>query len=50
MIALALYVAFGVACVLVPVWACGRWLEWEAWDADRRIQRLRDRGEISWFE
>ena len=46
MISLALIVAFVVACVLVPVWACARWLEWEVWDTERRKQRLRDRGVI----
>jgi len=44
MIALALYVTFGILCVLVPVIATARWLEWCAWDADRRIERLRVRG------
>jgi len=47
MISLALYVTFGILCVLVPVIATARWLEWQAWDADRRIERLRVRRRVT---
>lgn len=43
MIALALYVALGILVVLVPCLLVARYLEWRAWDADRRIERLRAR-------
>jgi len=43
MIALALYVTFGVLCVLVPVVATSKFLEWQEWDTDRRVERLRAR-------
>ncbi len=43
MIALTLYVIAGVLLVLAPVVLAAKWFEWRAWDADRRIQRLRDR-------
>lgn len=43
MISLALYLTAGILLVLVPVVACAKYLEWRAWDADRRIARLRSR-------
>lgn len=43
MIELALILAAGILAVLIPVYACARYLEWRAWDNERRIQRLRDR-------
>jgi len=43
MIALALYLIAGILLVLVPVAACAKYMEWRAWDADRRIARLRER-------
>ena len=43
MIQLALIVALGVLAVLAPCYVTARYLEWRAWDADRRIQRMRAR-------
>jgi len=43
MIQLALYVTAGILIVLVPVVLVGKYFEWRAWDADRRIARLRQR-------
>lgn len=43
MIELALYLIAGILVVLIPVFACAKYLEWRAWDNDRRIARLRDR-------
>jgi hypothetical protein len=43
MIALAIYLIAGILIVLVPVVFCAKWMEWRAWDADRRIQRLKAR-------
>jgi hypothetical protein len=43
MLSLALYLIAGILIVLVPVVLCAKYLEWRAWDADRRITRLRDR-------
>jgi len=43
MISLALYVIAGILIVLVPVVLVGKYLEWRAWDADRRLARLRAR-------
>jgi hypothetical protein len=43
MILLALYLIAGILVVLVPVVLVGKYFEWRAWDADRRIARLRHR-------
>lgn len=43
MIELAIYVAVIVAVILVPVVLIAKYLEWRAWDTDRRIERLRVR-------
>lgn len=43
MITLALLVTGGVLFVLLPCYACARYLEWCEWDSDRRIERLRVR-------
>lgn len=43
MITLALYVAAICLVILLPCLAVMRYLEWRAWDSDRRIERLRER-------
>jgi hypothetical protein len=43
MISLALYLIAGILVVLVPVFLCAKYLEWRAWDTDRRVARLRQR-------
>lgn len=43
MVTLALYVIAIVAVILVPALAVGRYFEWLEQDADRRIERLRER-------
>ena len=43
MIALALYLIAGILIVLVPVVAVAKYLEWRAWDTDRRVARLKAR-------
>lgn len=43
MIVLALSLIVMIALVLVPCLIVARYLEWRAWDTDRRIARLRER-------
>lgn len=43
MIVLLLIVAAVVLALLIPVLIVARYLEWRAWDNDRRIARLRAR-------
>lgn len=43
MISLALYLIAGILIVLVPCLLVAKYLEWRAWDTDRRIERLRAR-------
>ncbi len=43
MIVLALTITAIILALLIPCLIVARYLEWRAWDADRRITRLRDR-------
>jgi hypothetical protein len=43
MISLALYLTLDILVILVPCLVAARYFEWRAWDADRRIERLRAR-------
>ena len=43
MLSLALYLIAGILIVLLPVVAVAKYLEWRAWDTDRRVARLRER-------
>ncbi len=43
MLTLAATVVVIVLALLIPCLIVARYLEWRAWDADRRITRLRDR-------
>jgi hypothetical protein len=43
MIELAFYVIAIALVLTLPVLATGRYLEWRAWDTERRIGRLRKR-------
>jgi len=44
-VALALYLIAGILVVLIPVVTCAKYLQWREWDTDRRIARLRERGQ-----
>lgn len=43
MLSLAIYVTLILLVILIPVVAVAKYLEWRAWDTDRRIERLRAR-------
>jgi hypothetical protein len=43
MILLLVTVVAVVVAVMLPVYLCARYLEWRAWDTDRRTARLRTR-------
>ena len=43
MLTLILYVAAIFLAILIPCVIVARYLEWRAWDSDRRIARLRAR-------